>query len=239
MRKPPRLVVRHEHPSRRRRLFALAVLAAVLALAFAYFAGAYWSASVSLRTAGASGQLRQALLAQSAANEKLRSRTAFLEQSLALSNQSEAATRKNLFDEQAKQVALRQKLALYEGILTQGEDRVPVKIAGLQIIPTGNAREYRFQIVLVRANGKADKSLSGSCGVTISGEKNGKALRLSLAKVMPDGADPIKFKLRYFSNLGGTLRLPAGFKPAKVDIVIKTEGAVDMTGSYSWPAFQG
>ncbi|MGH8272347.1 MAG: DUF6776 family protein, partial [Gammaproteobacteria bacterium] len=93
--------------------------------------------------------------------------------------------------------------------------------------------------VLVRAQGKATKPLAGSCGVTISGEKDGKDTRLSLGEVMPGGADPIKFSLRYFSNLGGTLRLPAGFKPAKVDIRIETNGAVDMTASYSWPAFRG
>lgn len=220
-------------------MIGLAALVAVAALAFAYFAGAHWGGSEHLRAAGETARMSKALLAESAANEQLRSRTAFLEQSLALANQSEAATRKNLFDEQAKQVALRQKLAFYEGILTQGEDRAPVKIAGLQIIPTGNAREYRFQIVLVRAQGKTGKFLSGTCSVTISGETNGKNARLSLAEVMPGGADPIKFRLHYFSNLAGTLRLPVGFKPERVDVAIKTEGAADMTGSYSWPAFRG
>lgn len=237
MRESPRLVVRPERPFRRR-LRLLAAPAVVAALVLAYFAGVYWGAPAHLRAAEA-GRLQKALAVQSAADDKLQARVAFLEQSLVLANQSEAATRKSLSEEQAKQVALRQKLAFYEGILNQGGDQSPVKIAGLQIIPTGNAHEYRFQIVLVRTRGRAAKPLSGTCELTISGERGGRDARLSLADLTSGGADPIKFRLRYFSNLAGTLTLPAGFTPDKLEIAVKTDGAAEMTGSYSWPAFRG
>jgi hypothetical protein len=232
------MVRRIRAPEPRDWQWALIVLIALFALALAYFSGAYWGAPASLRASARQGQLARALKARSGENAKLRARVAFLTQSLALSKQSEADTKKLLFKQQAGEVALKKKLALYQGMFAQGTSSGPVDIAGLQIIPTANAHVYRFQIVLVRAKSGKHSYISGNCAIAVAGTRAGKPARLSSAQVL-SGASPIKFKLRYFKNLAGTLRLPAHFKPKEVDISIASGTAPTTTSSYSWPLFKG
>ncbi|MGH8274787.1 MAG: DUF6776 family protein [Gammaproteobacteria bacterium] len=239
MHKKPRLVMRREGDDRGRQLFGLAVIIAALALALAYFAGVYWGAPAPVRTASGQGEVARALAAQSAANAKLRTRVAFLEQSLAMSRQSEADTKKAFFKQQASEVALKKKLAFYQGMFPQsGSGLAAVKIAGLQIIPDANAREYRFQIVLVRADATRRKPISGTCAIAITGTRDGKPARLSLAEVSSQNS-PIKFKLRYFGNIGGSFRLPAGFEPKKVNVSIRAGDGSSADSSYDWSLFQG
>lgn len=238
MREKPRLVIRREGDGRRRRQLVLAALVAALALALAYFAGVYWGAPAPVRAAAGGGKIAQALAAQSAANAKLHSRVAFLEQSLAMSKQSEAATKKALFNQQASVVALKKKLAFYQGIFSQGSKPAVVKIAGLQVIPTANAREYRFQIVLVRKDATRRKPVSGTCAVAITGTRGGKPARLSLAEISPE-SNPIRFELRYFGNIGGSFRLPAGFEPEKMNVSIRAGNGSSVASSYDWSLFQG
>lgn len=240
MRKSSRPRLRMDRRDKDWRRIALATLVAVVVLAFVYFLGVYWGQPQGLRTAAQSAQLEQALSEQSVANARLQSRVAFLEQSLLLSKKSEAATREALFELKAQQVQLRRKLAFYEGIVTAGSGKAEVKIAGLQIIPTRNAREYRFQIVLVHAGDNRGKSVSGTCHIVVSGTLNGEAQRLALNHISVRGAGPLDFTLRYFSNLAGTVRLPKGFKPRQVEITVsRKKGETSVTGSYSWPAFEG
>ncbi|MGH8160785.1 MAG: DUF6776 family protein [Gammaproteobacteria bacterium] len=214
-------------------------LIALLALALAYFAGVYWGAPAPVRSAARHDTLTRALKAQAGQNAKLRARVAFLEQSLAMATQSGAATKKALFDEQADEVALKKKLAFYQEMLQQGTSGSAVRIAGLQIVPTAGTRRYRFQIVLVRARHAGKHGLvSGTCAVSLLGERAGKSTRLKLDAVSAT-ANPMKFRLRYFQNLAGTFRLPAGFAPRKVEVSVKVGDAASVTSSYSWSIFQG
>lgn len=240
MRRHTRLPKRYQPGKIARYTLVWGAAVAVLALALAYFAGVYWGAPPSLRTAAANSRLERAFSAQSADNAHLRTREAFLEQSLSLSRQSEAATRQALIAQRGKMVDLQRKLDFYEGIVSTGTSKTAIKIAGLQIIPTRRAREYRFQIVLVHAGGKRGKSISGDCHIVLTGKRDGKKTHLSLAKISPRSAKSMKFTLRYFRNLGGSFRLPVGFTPEKVDISITTgDDKPDVTSSYSWAAFGG
>ncbi len=229
----------HERSTPRRGLVAAIVASALLALALAYFAGVYWGAPAPVRAAARHDTLARALKAQAGESAKLRARVAFLEQSLAIAKQSGAATRKALFNEQADEVALKKKLAFYQEMLQQGTDGATVKIAGLQIVPTAGARKYRFQIVLVRTRRPGKQGhVSGTCSITLVGERDGKPVRLPLDKLSASD-NPMKFRLRYFQNLAGTFRLPAGFEPREVDVAIKVGDAASVTSSYSWSIFQG
>ncbi|MDN5864836.1 MAG: hypothetical protein L0I62_06425 [Gammaproteobacteria bacterium] len=240
MRKHPRPRIRQDRRSRDWRRIALLTLIFAAALALCYFAGVYWGAPSALRGLAQTTELERALSTQSTDNARLRTRTAFLAQSLALSKKSEAATRQAMFELKAKQMQIRRKLAFYEGIVTGGAGEAEVKIAGLQIIPTRRSREFRFQIVLVHAGENRGQTVSGVCRIVVSGMLDGEQKQLPLEKISLRGAGPMDFTLRYFRNLSGTLRLPAGFTPRKVEISISLEKSeASVSGSYSWPAFQG
>lgn len=233
------LIVRSYHPRRRRIYLILAVLAAAVVLS-----GFYWFAEsrggyLHFRSAAALSRANRALADQSRENAQLQLRIAFLEHSLKLANQSATLVRQSLIKQQAQLDDLQRQLTFYRGIVTPAETGAALRIAGLQVLPDGSAREYRFQIVLVRGDEHSKSPLRGTCSVTVSGERAGRQERLSLGSVSPDTPDPLKFTLRYFANLSGALRLPAGFVPHHVDVSVKVQGKGKISASYSWPAFRG
>lgn len=237
LRKKHRLVVRRERSRRPYLVFACVLV--LLALAVAYLVGERRGGFLRFRTAAQIARINNALTGEAAANQKLQLRVAFLEHALALAHQSAVATRATLSRQQSELVKLHQDLAFYQGIFAPGSQDASVQIGGLQVLPTGQSREYRFQIVLVRADGKSSPPLAGTCSVTVSGERAGKALRLPLRAVSQGSDDPLRFTLRYFTNLAGTLDLPAGFTPHDVDVEVAIRGGGTVKSSFSWPAFRG
>lgn len=235
-----RIVIRREHPRRRRFFAALALFVAVLALAASYLVGEHRGGFLRFESARQISRLNGAVRKESARNAELERRTAFLEHSLSLAASSTAALKASLSTQQQRLAKLKQNLAFYEGLVTPKDTSgAPVRIAGLQLIPMGASHEYRFQIVLVRTNGRKKPLLRGVCNVTVSGVRRGKTERLSLRAASQSGDDKLHFTLGYFTNLAGILALPSGFVPKQVDVNVELDGGSTVSGSYSWLIFRG
>lgn len=231
------VVVRHHHPGLRRAYLALAVVAAVAALAGSYLFGEYRGGYLHFQAAARLAETGQALKKQADENARLQLRVAFLEHSLTLAEQSATEIKKTMIKQQGRLNDLQRQLAFYRGIVSPAPTDAAVRIAGLQVLPDGSARDYRFQIVLVRADDQSKPTLRGNCSVTVSGERDGKTVRLSLSSVSPNTPDPLQFTLRYFTNLSGALRLPAHFEPHQIDVSVEVKGKGVTRASYNWPAF--
>ncbi len=233
------LVIRPHHPHRRRIYLILSILVAAIVLGGVYWFGESRGGYLHFHAVAALSRANRALAEQARTSAGLRLRVSFLEHSLTLAEQSAVIVKKSLIAQQGQLNKLQRQLAFYRGIVAPAKTGAAVRIAGLQVLPDGSAREYRFQIVLVRGDGDSRLPLRGTCSVTVSGERGGKEERLSLSAVSPNTPNPMKFTLRYFTNLSGALRLPPGFTPHKVDVTVEVRGKGSISTSYSWPAFRG
>ena len=211
----------------------------IAALAAMYWFGESRGGYLHFRTAAKLERINRALAAQSSANAKLRLRVSFLEHALQLAEQSASVNKKNMIEQQSRFDALKRRLAFYKGLVKPSATGSAVRIAGLQVLPDGASREYRFQIVLVRADNASKKPLHGTCSVTVRGQMGGRERRLPLRQVAANTPDPLRFNLRYFANLAGTLRLPSGFTPQRIEVEVKVRGKGKVTASYNWPVFRG
>ncbi len=238
-RRDRRLVVRHESPYRRWIYAVLVLLMIAGGLTTAYLLGERRGGYLRFVSAKTITRLNRVLADKTRKNAALEARDAFLEHALQLANQSAKAVQKTLILQQRQVAELQQKLAFYQGILTPGTDVAPVRIAGLQVLATGNRREYRFQIVLVRA--KEDRSatpLRGVWRLDLNGTRNGRRVKLNLARLGGGGDEKMHFTLRYFSNLAGTLHLPRGFEPHTVTIWIDLRDGRRTSSTYNWHVFR-
>lgn len=235
----PSLVVRPHNPRRRRIYLAASGLAVIGFVAAVYWFGESRGGYLHFSSAAKLSKANRALEIRSRENAKLRLRVSFLEHSLKLADQSAVIIKQSMIKQQDQINDLQRQLAFYRGIVTPAQTDSAVRIAGLQVLPDGSPREYRFQIVLVRGDEDTKVPLRGTCSVTVSGERGGKSERLSLGAVSPDTPDPLKFTLRYFANLSGALHLPAGFTPHQVDVSVDVQGKGKISASYNWPAFRG
>lgn len=216
---------------------AAGVVVIAVALAATYWFGERRGGYLHFETAARLHRAAKALQTQASENAQLKLRVSFLEHSLKLASQSAAEVKKTMIQQQGQLNHLQRRLAFYRGILEPPSGGAPIRIAGLQVLPDGSSRAFRFQIVLVRADDQTKPSLIGRCSVTVTGERDGKDIRLSLASVSPDTPDPIRFTLRYFRNLSGTLRLPAHFTPHRIVVSVTVKGKGTTHASYNWPTF--
>jgi hypothetical protein len=231
------LIVRHHRPGLRRFYLAMGVLVLLMALVVTYWYGERRGGYLHFKAAAQLAQAGKALEKESSENARLRLRVSFLEHSIKLANQSATEVKKSLIKQQGQLNDLQRQLAFYRGIVAPPSADAAVRIAGLQVLPDGSSRAFRFQIVLIRADDKTKPPLHGSCTVTVSGERNGKTVRLSLASVSPNTPDPLKFTLRYFTNLSGALRLPHDFTPHEIDVSVDVKGKGTTRASFNWPTF--
>ena len=79
---------------------------------------------------------------------------------------------------------------------------------------------YHFKVVLTQS-GKNKKPIEGQLDISVRGILSNQETTLNLSdiKVMKDGTLPYKF--RYYQEISGSLRFPAGFSPR--DVVVRLE----------------
>ncbi|HPQ94161.1 MAG: hypothetical protein KDI44_11070 [Thiothrix sp.] len=237
--------------SRCRWYFLAFVVAEVVVAAWLFFSGYLTPAdardglqAISLR--GKLDEQGRQLERQSQALEALEKQLA----SSVLSGQiqataNEALRRKLLLAEQALTEA-RQRLLLYEDILSPEslEQGLAIQYLGLkqrELDAQGNklehGREYQYHLVL--ANIRGSELVEGRVEIRFSGTENGQQKSYSLQALRVDeGAEQTatsNFSLKYYQSLEGYLRLPDAFSPQTVTVeLMPQQGKSRVTRKYDW-----
>jgi len=155
--------------------------------------------------------------------------------------------RRELVLAEGELVEARQKLLLYESILSP-EDLEPglhvqhfglkrrlVDAAGKKVL---HDRLYQYHLVLALI--RNDKAVSGGYVIEISGKENGKKKTYKHTALLPEGETARdKFSLKYYQSLEGGLHLPEGFVPGAVKVKVNSKaGKVSsVTKKYDWSTF--
>lgn len=241
---PPRLVVqRQRHPWLLR--FAMAggvALVVMLAWGF-YYLGQIQAPGDWQRAQAAQERLqdeRRRLVDERRALEqekrRLGERIAALERAADIDREATAKLRESLREMQERLSEYKKELAFYRGIVSPEEARAGVRIQQFEVIDTGEAGLYRFNLVLIQA-ARHDRRIRGRARLRIEGVREGGPTTLSWSDVALDSASDLVFSFKYFQELTGTFRLPREFEPTlvEVEIVPGSGGSGAFTGSYDWP----
>ncbi|MFT4938069.1 MAG: hypothetical protein ACI88A_001092 [Paraglaciecola sp.] len=110
---------------------------------------------------------------------------------------------------------LRSDLAFYQQIMAPELAQKGFVIESFNIETALSERGVRFELVLMQLE-KIKKNLTGNIQVSLLGSENGKSKRISLASLMPDNGESLKFSFKYFQVIEGQLQLPINFKPEKI-----------------------
>jgi hypothetical protein len=215
----PRLVVRTYAPLRH----LLIVCGALAMLAFALFAAYEWGRS----NAGFDG--RAARLERSELHDQIDDlQDEIRKQRLALAaNESEriGQTRerselaKSIGDMQADVARLTSDLAFYRGVAGEKSSEEVLKIQQFRVTPGKAADEYMVRLVLGRPLGRED-AINGRLRMTFEGATAATPVNLDLAAVSQVTSGELTFNYRYSETLEQTIRLPAGFTPARTTVEV-------------------
>ncbi|GLQ33172.1 hypothetical protein GCM10007876_36510 [Litoribrevibacter albus] len=217
-----------------RNTFLILLLAA--ALVGAYFAGS-WHVSTKLSEVENQKEVIEKDLTEKTSKvDVLTQRVAVLEEGSKLDKQASDAVRQSVKEYRDRIAELEKEVTFYKNIMAPGGPNTGLHIQKIELSSTPEAERFKFKIVLTQLE-KNQSYLNGQAAVNIIGQLDGKKTIYSLRELSEDYKDlGIKFRFRYFQNILGEIKLPTGFKPEEVQVILQTTGKqpVRVEKAFTW-----
>lgn len=168
-------------------------------------------------------------------NERLAQRVVLLERNGEIDKTAAGVLNQSLRDEQAKLTALKEQVEFYRGIVSPEGYSAAVRVYELEMRPVAEAGLYEYDLVLIQPV-RHDTAVSGSAELTVHGLQDGQPKSYRLSDVEAEGGKSLLFSFKYFQQLSGSVRLPKGFKPTRVqvDVVRADTPAARIQQTYNW-----
>lgn len=147
---------------------------------------------------------------------------------------------KNIWALQRQVAEQKDELGFYKSILGPPSAQKGLRIERIDLI-VESERDVEINLVLSQVN-ERQRIIKGSVRVTFHGQKNGKNIALPLSNLTKIDDYPMPFKFKYLQEFPAVLKLPAGFKPTKINVVVNTDkrsGISTTKRSFDWSQLQG
>ncbi|MFO7277658.1 MAG: hypothetical protein DIU56_011525 [Pseudomonadota bacterium] len=232
---PAKLVVRTYAPVRRLILGFAAALLGCFALYVAYELGRYDGGYDRLAAAQQRVELEVAIQNLEKQNRELRTQLAELDTVRVGQERERAEISRTIGELQAQVARQAQELAFYRGIVQQGAAALGVRIHELRISATEDPQRFELHLTLVRSV-RPDDTVSGTIGLRVDGETDGRAHSLDLATLTGGEQSELPFTFRYFENFEQEIVIPGNFKAERVTIEIRSnrKGVAPFVQSFLW-----
>jgi hypothetical protein len=231
----PNLVIRAHSPVRRLLLLGAVVLIAALALYIVYEYGRFNAGYDRLAAAQQRTELEVEIDRLTKSNRELRTHLAELDTIRIGRAREQAEVTRTISDLQAQVAKQTQELAFYRGIVAQGATAVGVKVQQVHITPGTKAQHFTMHVALVRTV-RPDNVAVGSVALSVDGTTaDGKPQTLDLPALTTAKQKELPFNFRYFENLDQDVALPAGFKPEKMAVEVRSSKKDVAPASQSFP----
>lgn len=226
-------VVPHR-PERDRARLVAAVAGVLVAAALGYWLGssrAVAGAESAVRELRVLGEEYQALLAENGRLEQ-----ALGDERLAreVGGVFSDEVRDTLAEQAGEIAALEEQIRFYRNLMAGDEDG-DLQIADLELLERLDGQGVRFRLLLVQSAERRDE-IAGLVEVRVAGAQDGRPEMLSGAALGADLEAPVPFRFRYFQRLAGEIRLPEGFVPEGVEVVVRSEadGEFRLQRTFDW-----
>ncbi|NOX92327.1 MAG: hypothetical protein GXP18_07735 [Gammaproteobacteria bacterium] len=218
-----KLIIKSHHPWRYRMKLALLGLALVL-LAWGVFEFGFSRAGYDNNALHAQRELlREQIDMEKQRTRDLRAQLAVLERAGQVDRQAYDAVEKSLRQAQDEMLELKQEVAFYRGIVSPTEAASGLNITSLKLTSIGEARVYRFKLVLTQLKSNV-RLVKGYARMEFEGIKDGAQMHLGLKEVSGGALDKLKLRFKYFQNNEGEIVLPEGFLPSRVLVEVVPSG---------------
>jgi hypothetical protein len=231
----PNLVIRSHSPTRRLILIGVILVIAALALYIIYEYGRFNAGYDRLAAAQQRTELEVEIERLNKSNRELRTHLAELDTIRIGRAREQAEVTRTISDLQAQVAKQTQELAFYRGIVAQGATAVGVKVQQMHITAGTKAQHFMTHISLTRSV-RPDSVAVGSIALSIDGTtSDGKPQTLDLPALTTAKLKELPFNFRYFENLDQDIVLPAGFKPEKMAVEVRSNKKDVAPASQSFP----
>jgi len=228
-------------PHRPWRTFVVAALVVI-----AVGAGGWSLYDLGLRHGGYRGEAARATEAHLRTQvEELRDRVDELVERNTLLERAERIERearkrlRDMIEQREQRIAqLEKQLAFYRNLVSPSKMEPGLHIRRAALTPVeGVERLFRYEIVVSQVN-ESDTYVSGRIDWQIEGRRDGEAASAELRDWIASDSAEMEFRFKYFQTLSGRVRVPEGFEPARVQLLVVPSGdrLEALEESYAWDA---
>lgn len=219
----PRFVIVPHSPGQgwRRGLLSLAWLGSLLLTAALVY---HYAVPAAARHAAALAEARQQLAAQQLELQDERQRNAVLRRSEQVSRDALAQLQTDLASRDEEIAGLRADVSFYERLVGGEAQRKGLTVHSVEFSePAGGA--VHFTVTLTQ-NLKKTGLVRGDLRLAIEGVVGGQLQTLEWSELQQNAeAAGLAFGFRYFQKVEGSVMLPAGFQPHRVQVQVSRDGS--------------
>lgn len=177
---------------------------------------------------GVRDQQQQKIEALLKESEELRQQVANLKLNADIDQQTNKDIRRQLIQQTVQIAALERDVAVYRSMMSSGRNANPqgISIGVFHVTRVEQENTFHYKLVLQKL-AAMDDSFQGNLDIKISGvqsmegEERPRSISLhELSDQLPTEQIPLSFK--YFQNIEGDLVFPGGFKPEKIQLLVKS-----------------
>ncbi len=230
--KTTHVIVPARHPLFKRALY---VLLAVVLLAGGWGVFDYGRSRAGFDSQAARDALATRILDLEADNKRLSGQNAVLEQAREIDRHAYEEVDHTLAALQDELLELKQEAAFYRRLVNASEGEKGLQIESVKLQREGESPVLRYRLVLTQYV-TPPSLVQGEVRMTLNGLRNGTQAELSQQELLGGDKTALIFKFRHFQELAGSLTLPEGFVPLRLQLrVLPRDGAKSpVERSYSW-----
>lgn len=204
----------------------LLVVLVSAAVAGSFYYGKFSAGALQTEAVAEYEQLRQELQQKSAEAEQLRQQVANLSLGSQVDRKASEDVRTQVIELKNKVAEQQEVISLYKGLMSpSATNSRGLSIGSLEIIASGVGRSYQYKLVIQQLATNRGL-LTGSLKFNIVGRQGDASVVLPLKDVAADvNEENIKLRFKYFQTIEGTLVLPEGFEPQRVELQATSSGS--------------
>lgn len=235
--KQERMIVVPYRPARRF-LVALVLLIGVGASAAGGFLYGYY---ITLQTQEGElaerEELTRDLEKMQTENSELRRQVAILDRSSVMDQRATEEVQSTIMSLRERVAQLEQDIVYYRQVVSDETGETGLVISQLDIATTNSSGVYSYKLVLRQLDADGDTFLLGFVNVNIVGRQGDEQIIIPLRQVSEEQEQlDIRLRFKYFQNIEGSLQLPEGFVPERVQIAAVSQEPVEksINQDFSW-----
>ncbi len=172
-----------------------------------------------------------------AENSELRRQVAILDRSSVMDQRATEEVQSTILSLRERVAQLEQDIVYYRQVVSDETGETGLVISQLDISTTNTPGVYSYKLVLRQLDADGDTFLLGFVNVNLVGQQGNEQIIIPLRQVSEEQTQlDIRLRFKYFQNIEGSLQLPEGFEPERVQIAAVSQEPVEksINQDFSW-----
>jgi hypothetical protein len=235
--KQERMVVVPYRPARRIILGILLVVGVGASAAVGFLYSYYATIESQQGELASREELSEELQSSGLENSELRRQIAILDRSSVMDQRATEEVQSTIVTLRERVAQLEQDIVYYRQVVSDETGETGLVISQLDIATTSTAGVYSYKLVLRQLDADGDSYLIGFVNINLVGSQGEDQMIFPLREVSQEQELlDIRLRFKYFQNIEGSLSLPDGFVPERVQIAAVSTEPVEknINQDFSW-----